>query len=148
MYISRKWNPWNKDKKCPEMSEKMKGNKNGLGHPCSEEKKKRIGDAQIGPLNHMYGICGKNHPAWKEEKVDRKYSEDWTERLRDTVREKDRHICKLCGIHQDEEDTLLDVHHIDYDKYNCNLNNLVTLCRSCHIRTNNRSYWQQILTIT
>lgn len=30
------------------MSEKMIGNKNGLGHPCSEEKKKKIRDSQKG----------------------------------------------------------------------------------------------------
>lgn len=32
--------------------------------------------------------------------------------------------------------------HIDYDKKNCNSDNLITLCRVCHIKTNfNRSYW-------
>lgn len=30
------------------MSEAMKGNKNGLGHACSEEKKRKIREAQIG----------------------------------------------------------------------------------------------------
>lgn len=30
------------------MSQSMIGNKNGLGHPCSEEKKKKISDAQKG----------------------------------------------------------------------------------------------------
>ena len=36
----------------------------------------------------------------------------------------------------------LDCHHIDYNKKNCSLNNLITLCRSCHMKTNtNRNYW-------
>lgn len=30
------------------MSKKMQGNKNGLGHPCSEEKKRKISEAQKG----------------------------------------------------------------------------------------------------
>ena len=30
------------------MSEKMQGNKNGLGHPCSEEKKQKIGQSKQG----------------------------------------------------------------------------------------------------
>lgn len=30
------------------MSEKMRGNQNGLGHPCSEEKKQKISNAQKG----------------------------------------------------------------------------------------------------
>lgn len=34
------------------------------------------------------------------------------------------------------------VHHIDYNKLNCNPNNLITLCKSCHMKTNfNREYW-------
>jgi hypothetical protein len=36
----------------------------------------------------------------------------------------------------------LDVHHIDYDKKNGDPRNLVSLCKSCHIKTNyNREYW-------
>ncbi len=32
--------------------------------------------------------------------------------------------------------------HIDYNKKNSNLNNLITLCGSCHTKTNtNRNYW-------
>ncbi len=38
----------------------------------------------------------------------------------------------------------LDVHHIDYDKTNNNIENLIILCGSCHTKTNgknNREYW-------
>ena len=32
--------------------------------------------------------------------------------------------------------------HIDYDKLNCNPDNLISLCNSCHSKTNyNRNYW-------
>ena len=32
--------------------------------------------------------------------------------------------------------------HIDYNKLNCNPNNLISLCRKCHMKTNsNRDYW-------
>jgi len=32
--------------------------------------------------------------------------------------------------------------HIDYNKKNCNPDNLITLCHSCHSKTNhNRNYW-------
>ena len=34
------------------------------------------------------------------------------------------------------------VHHIDYNKKNCNIDNLITLCSKCHGRTNfNRDHW-------
>jgi 5-methylcytosine-specific restriction endonuclease McrA len=37
----------------------------------------------------------------------------------------------------------LDVHHIDYDKDNLSPNNLITLCRRCHVKTNNnRDFWR------
>ena len=38
--------------------------------------------------------------------------------------------------------SVLDVHHIDYNKKNNKENNLLTLCRFCHTRTNfNRNTW-------
>lgn len=52
------------------------------------------------------------------------------------VRKRDNYICQLCGKYGNA------VHHIDYNKLNCNPNNLITLCRSCHTKTNhNRDYW-------
>jgi len=34
------------------------------------------------------------------------------------------------------------IHHIDYDKQNCNENNLITVCNSCNSKVNyNRDYW-------
>lgn len=73
------------------------------------------------------------------------YSVDWTETLKISIRERDNYICQECGIHQYElfgRHKKLDVHHIDYNKLNCNPNNLITLCRNCHCKTNyNRNYW-------
>jgi 5-methylcytosine-specific restriction endonuclease McrA len=71
------------------------------------------------------------------------YSIDWTKTLRISIRERDRYICKLCGKKQ--EDNLHPVHHIDYNKKNCDPKNLITLCRSCHIKTNyNREEWKKL----
>ena len=54
------------------------------------------------------------------------------------IRKRDKFKCAICG------QTGYDVHHIDYDKFN-NLNeNLITLCRSDHVKTNfNREGWIQ-----
>jgi hypothetical protein len=42
-----------------------------------------------------------------------------------------------------QNDTAFLIHHIDYDKKNCSLNNLITLCRGCHAKTNfRRDYWK------
>ena len=56
----------------------MVGNKNGLGHPCSEEKRKKIGDAQRGrvmPLEQRQHISeakrGKTHKPISQEARDK-----------------------------------------------------------------------------
>lgn len=68
------------------------------------------------------------------------YSVDWTETLRRSIRERDHYICQLCEKQQ--SDKVFPVHHIDYDKKNSSPENLITLCRSCHSKTNsNRDYW-------
>ena len=47
-------------------------------------------------------------------------------------------------LSQEEQGCKLDVHHIDYDKTNCDPNNLVSLCDSCHAKTGfgNRERWK------
>lgn len=68
------------------------------------------------------------------------YSVDWTETLKRSIRERDNYTCKLCGEIQNK--STFHIHHIDYDKQNCNPNNLITLCRKCHTKTNfNRDIW-------
>ena len=40
----------------------------------------------------------------------------------------------------------LPIHHIDYNKQNSSINNLITLCNSCHAKTNaNRKQWKEKL---
>jgi hypothetical protein len=94
------------------------------------------GKKMSGSYNHK----GENNPNWCGGLSEQCYSVDWTKTLRRSIRERDRYICKLCNKVQ--EDISFDVHHIDYDKNNCDPKNLLTLCRQCHIKTNyNRDYW-------
>ncbi len=57
--------------------------------------------------------------------------------IRELIRKRDNYICQKChkfGKH---------VHHIDYNKQNNKENNLICLCRKCHLKTNyNRSFWK------
>ena len=72
------------------------------------------------------------------------YGADFDNALKEQVRFRDNYKCKICDCTQIENGKQLDVHHIDYDKLNCILNNLVALCRSCHMKTNyNRKYWME-----
>lgn len=75
---------------------------------------------------------GENHPRWKGGKEYYR-GPNW-ERQRQKARERDDFVCQYCG----EGDTELDVHHIipfnEFDTYKKanHLQNLITLCDSCH----------------
>jgi len=73
------------------------------------------------------------------------YPENWTDDLKESIRKRDGYVCQECGLHQDEYtkyNKKFHIHHIDYDKHNLNPENLITLCNSCHCKTNfNREYW-------
>jgi hypothetical protein len=73
------------------------------------------------------------------------YPPEWTERLKDEIRERDGRICVLCGCGEGER--AHQIHHVDYIKSHVHPTNLVTLCKSCHGKTNhNREFWQSFLT--
>lgn len=53
------------------------------------------------------------------------------------------YTCLLCG----EFSKSIPVHHIDYDKDNCDDSNLTCLCERCHNGTNhNRTLWENFIT--
>jgi rubredoxin len=87
-----------------------------------------------------------NHNNWQGGKSFEEYSVDWKDTLKKSIRIRDNYTCKLCGKIQSNLDKKeFDVHHIDYNKKNCNPNNLITLCRSCHMKTNyKRSYYKKL----
>jgi hypothetical protein len=118
-----------------EWKEKIKlGRKKLLLNP---EVRKRMSVVQKGENNSMWlgGISYKG------------YSNNWDDNLRDFIRTRDNFICQECGVHQEELGGFynkLDVHHIDYNKDNCDPKNLISLCRSCHIKTNSdRNKWSK-----
>jgi len=63
-------------------------------------------------------------------KTQSEYPFNWTEDLRTSIRNMYNYECQICG-----KDAIA-VHHIDYNKYNCNENNLILLCGKCHAKTN------------
>ena len=111
------------------ISEAMKGDQ----HPCygktlSEETRRKISESRVGDKNPMWrgGVSFEPYPPMFNETLKRK------------IRERDNYICQitLCGKLGKT------VHHIDYDKNNNEPKNLITLCKSCHTKTNtNRGHW-------
>ena len=63
-------------------------------------------------------------------------------KFKSLIRKRDNQICMLCGIHKEKLNRCLDVHHINYNKYNDIPKNCVSLCHSCHQKTGfNRRHW-------
>ena len=86
------------------------------------------------------GMVRENSTNWQGGLSLQGYSVGWTATLRRSIRERDHYTCQLCGKLQ--SDKALSVHHIDYDKENCDPKNLISLCNSCNIKVNsNRDYW-------
>lgn len=48
-----------------------------------------------------------------------------------------RHKCAMCGL---EEECCLQVHHIDGDRHNSSIGNLIILCANCHSRIHRGGY--------
>jgi hypothetical protein len=72
------------------------------------------------------------------------YGSEWTTTLKRGIRERDNYTCQLCSAQQKEK--AFAVHHIDYNKKNCNPTNLITLCHNCHGKTNgNRGKYKKRL---
>ena len=89
-------------------------------------------------LNHR--PCGVASPTWKGGISRAPYPLEWTPMLRHEIRKQYDYKCVVCNTHMTT--VKLAVHHIDYDKHNCTLTNLIPLCRACHTKTNfNRSAW-------
>ncbi len=107
------------------------------GIPKTKEHNKKVSETLkrkgIKPPDHK----GSNHPNWQGGISYKPYSVNWTKTLRKSIRERDKYICQICG-----KESAICVHHIDYNKKNCNPDNLITLCYSCHPKTNyNKNYW-------
>jgi len=139
--------PWNKGVKGLQSA----WNK---GIACSEETKRKISEANKGNTytkgkhwkikdasNMNKDKIGKGNVNWKGGISKEPYGVEFNNELKEQVRRRDNHRCQECFRHQDElysksgRKYSLIVHHIDYDKKNNNKNNLISLCRNCHLKT-------------
>lgn len=94
-------------------------------------------------------MLGEKSPFWNGGKYLDIYPSDFSKKLKNKIRERDGFHCQKCGIEQsllvgsDGREYSLIIHHIDYNKHNCDELNLISLCRSCHAQTNfDRKDWE------
>jgi hypothetical protein len=125
--------------------------KNGFyGKKHSKETRKKLREAKLkNPIRYWTGkermdMKGEKNHLWKGGISNHPYSINWTKTLKRSIRERDHYICQMPGCNRQQEDIAHDVHHIDYDKNNCDPKNLLTLCHRCHMKTNTkREYWKK-----
>jgi len=81
----------------------------------------------------------------KDVKESQEYPEIfYDEDIRTSILKEQNFKCKLCKKDITEENSNL--HHVDYDKKNCQTKNLVFLCFHCHGKTNSkRDFWKSVL---
>lgn len=79
---------------------------------------------------------GEKAPNWRDGKSFEPYSPDFNPSFKRAIRKRDNQVCMACGIHREKVDRAFDVHHINYDKILTLPQNCVSLCRSCHSKTN------------
>ncbi len=123
MSEARKGKPaWNKGKKMPASARKK----------MSEAAYRRLADPR-------------NHYNWKGGKSFEPYTSAFTKQLKQKIKGRDDYTCQLCGMTEEDYFQKLSIHHIDYNKDNCDTSNLITLCRSCNAKANfKRKYWSNL----
>ena len=87
---------------------------------------------------HSTTFNGEDHWNWKGGASFEPYPIEFNERFKRLIRQRDGYNCAICRRSGHS------VHHIDYDKQNTVPRNCITMCSSCHSKTNvcHRRYWQ------
>ncbi len=144
--FSKGQSPWNKG---------LKGYKAGpehyrYGKTCSEETKRRMSEGKkgIAPPNkgkRLPHLSGSASPNWRggiSSDTSMRVSDLFWRALRLVVYRRDGHVCQVCR----RGGCKVFAHHINYDGYDNRLENLITLCGSCHSKTTmGRLSWQDPL---
>ena len=87
-------------------------------------------------------IRGDKHHNWQGGSSFEPYGPRFNNIFKRAIRKRDNQICMLCGVHKEKLSRALSIHHINYNKKLSVPENCVSLCVSCHTKTNkNRKHW-------
>jgi len=104
------------------------------GEDCAAASHAKLMKGEANP-NYIHGRAGTAYP--------KEFND-----IREAVRDRDGRKCFLCGAREEDMDEKISVHHIDWDKYNNDMANLMTLCRPCHEKeagSKRRRMWRAAL---
>ena len=89
---------------------------------------------------------GRLHPGYIDGRAGKEYPREFKQSLKTEIKKRDNYTCQLCGINEDEYrkkfNRGLCVNHIDFNKQNCDSDNLNILCVGCNSKINwDRPRW-------
>lgn len=101
---------------------------------------------------HSNRMKGSNNPNWRGGVSKLPYGFEFNKKLKDSILKRDNYTCQLCYKTNEEElityNKSISIHHIDYDKQNCDIDNLISLCCKCNSKVNfDRNIWTNIFKI-
>ena len=92
--------------------------------------------------NLIKSVTGIKNNEWKGG-ISKNYTSVFRKRLRKIVFERDGNMCQMC-YKEKRGTSKFEVHHINGDKFNDKLNNLILLCSKCHIKIHNLTDKEEI----
>lgn len=100
----------------------------------------------IAEWNKENGKSGSENPNWKGGLSNNPYPKKFNTKLKFKIRQRDKFTCQICGKTEGQErqeiNRVLCVNHIDFNKNNCEEDNLNTLCLKCNLMVNfDREKW-------
>lgn len=78
-------------------------------------------------------ISGENNPNWEGGASFVRYGAGFTPQLKEYIKDRDGRTCQRCGVDETQYRFPLQVHHLDHDKSNHSLDNLVCSCGKCNM---------------
>jgi hypothetical protein len=80
------------------------------------------------------------NPSYIDGRTFESYPRIFNKNLKEKIRKRDNYTCQCCKIKQKQYKRKLDIHHIDYNKKNCSIQNLIAVCNHCNILANYNIY--------
>lgn len=127
--------PWNKgipqtEETRQKISVSNMGKSRGKGKKFTEEHIQKLREASTGKTGELASN-------WQGGISDNPYPQEFNKQLKNFILKRDNYICQNPNC--EHKTNILDCHHIDYDKQNNSLDNFITLCDSCHMKTNGKN---------
>ena len=87
-------------------------------------------------------VSGDKNPRWAGGQSQTPYAPGFSRSLKLRIRTRDKFMCQLCGVTEQELGYNLSIHHAHYDKSDHDESMLFATCKGCNSRVNsNRDVW-------